>query len=150
MLRVDCPRCRTRLEVKTENRRETIACSECGQEFIGIAEEVIREPDRVRIRQTPAADVCGMLSMIASGLAIFLFCVPILGLLLAITGLVLAGVGLKSRFRGLAVASMLLSTVGVIYSIGVMLVLGTSVAVSIKDFNNHKLGGSPQPRIRIK
>ena len=151
MLRVRCPRCQTLLEVQTEARQETIVCGDCGQTFIGIAEEVIREPERVHRIATTGPDLCSVFGFVTVVLGLGLFLCPPVGLLAALIGIVLAVIGLQSQYRGLAVASLMLGSVGLIFSVGFFALYGTAFVVNQEEFG--KQAGPPvrpQPRIQMK
>jgi hypothetical protein len=118
VLRVECPTCQTVLDIDTDQRREVVECSECLQDFIALADEVIKEPDQIRRKPTHSQDQCCIVGLVATLFGLFFFwCPPI--------GLILNGVG---RHRRVAISGIVLSVVGCIYGLGLTVLF---IAVSI-------------------
>jgi hypothetical protein len=148
---VTCPRCQTLLEVETEQRREVIECSTCQQEFVGIAEEVIREPDQIFRESTHTLDLCSIFGLMTglSGVAFFL-CPPV-GFVLALVGLALSVLGLKSEYRGAAVSGVVFGVVGLIFNIGFFCLYSTAAIVHHEEFGKRNpTVGKQQPVIQFK
>ncbi len=70
-------------------------------------------------KPTPDADRCwaGVTALVLGLINLFAWCLPICGAPLAIAGIIIGVVGLKSPNRGISIAGIILSAIGLILSV---------------------------------
>lgn len=71
----------------------------------------------------------GVAGFILALLALFLGWIPILGWVMWLLGLILSGVGMTRRPRGLAIAGLVISMIGLILLVVVFAAIGAAMAV---------------------
>jgi hypothetical protein len=88
-------------------------CPACGSQF------ETPTPPRAAGEVTVAEKTSGkaLASLILGVIGLLAWCLPILGLPITITGIVLASKSLRTRSRGLAIAGLILCIVGLVFSV---------------------------------
>ena len=82
------------------------------------------------IQQAPAAsNAMGTAGFIIALVTIFLFWIPVLGWILWLLGLIFSGIGVTRKPKGLAIAGLVISLIGLILLIVVLGLLATAVAL---------------------
>ena len=82
------------------------------------------------IQQAPAAsNAMGTTGFIIALVTIFLFWIPVLGWILWLLGLIFSGIGVTRKPKGLAIAGLVISLIGLILLIVVLGLLATAVAL---------------------
>ena len=82
------------------------------------------------IQQAPAAsNAMGTAGFIIALVTIFLFWIPVLGWILWLLGLIFSGIGVTRKPKGLAIAGLVISLIGLIQLIVVLGLLATAVAL---------------------
>ena len=82
------------------------------------------------IQQAPAAsNAMGTAGFIIALVTIFLFWIPVLGWILWLLGLIFSGIGVTRKPKGLAIAGLVISLIGLILIIVVLGLLATAVAL---------------------
>lgn len=82
------------------------------------------------IQQVPAAsNAMGTAGFIIALVTIFLFWIPVLGWILWLLGLIFSGIGVTRKPKGLAIAGLVISLIGLILLIVVLGLLATAVAL---------------------
>ena len=82
------------------------------------------------IQQAPAAsNAMGTAGFIIALVTIFLFWIPVLGWILWLLGLIFSGIGVTRKPKGLAIAGLVISLIGLILLIVVLCLLATAVAL---------------------
>ena len=82
------------------------------------------------IQQAPAAsNAMGTAGFIIALVTIFLFRIPVLGWILWLLGLIFSGIGVTRKPKGLAIAGLVISLIGLILLIVVIGLLATAVAL---------------------
>ena len=86
------------------------------------------------IQQAPAAsNAMGTAGFIIALVTIFLFWIPVLGWILWLLGLIFSGIGVTRKPKGLAIAGLVISLIGLILLIVVLGLLATAVALDQED-----------------
>ena len=82
------------------------------------------------IQQAPAAsNAMGTAGFIIALVTIFLFWITVLGWILWLLGLIFSGIGVTRKPKGLAIAGLVISLIGLILLIVVLGLLATAVAL---------------------
>ena len=82
------------------------------------------------IQQAPAAsNAMGTAGFIIALVTIFLFWIPVLGWILWLLGLIFSGIGVKRKPKGLAIAGLVISLIGLILLIVVLGLFAAAVAL---------------------
>ena len=82
------------------------------------------------IQQAPAAsNAMGTAGFIIALVTIFLFWIPVLGWILWLLGLIFSGIGVTRKPKGLAIAGLVISLIGLILLIVVIGLFATAVAL---------------------
>ena len=82
------------------------------------------------IQQAPtASNAIGTAGFIIALVTIFLFWIPVLGWILWLLGLIFSGIGVTRKPKGLAIAGLVISLIGLILLIVVLGLLATAVAL---------------------
>jgi hypothetical protein len=82
------------------------------------------------IQQAPAAsNAMGTAGFIIALVTIFLFWIPVLGWILWLLGLIFSGIGVTRKPKGLAIAGLVISLIGLILLIVVLGLLAAAVAL---------------------
>jgi predicted Zn finger-like uncharacterized protein len=134
-MQTKCPNCRTLLEIAEEFSGRTIQCGRCQELFRARSVEdeaeqryrVLRpnrdedddddrRPSRSRSSATDSGVAVG--SLVLAIITLFMFCLWPIGLATGSIGVVLSLSSLRSRQRPVAVAGLVLSCVGLIFSAG--------------------------------
>jgi hypothetical protein len=139
MMRLVCPECSTGLEISRAYAHRMVLCENCGEEFMArptspLARRHRDDEPRYRTRRRRESDmsIWAIASFLFGIFSSILFCIPPLGLMAAVAGLVFGSRGLGSRSRNLAVVGLVFSMVGMTYSAGV----GITIVVAMIDASN--------------
>ncbi len=82
------------------------------------------------IQQAPAAsNAMGTAGFIIALVTIFLFWIPVLGWILWLLGLIFSGIGVTRKPKGLAIAGLVISLIGLILLIVVLGLFAAAVAL---------------------
>ena len=82
------------------------------------------------IQQAPAAsNAMGTAGFIIALVTIFLFWIPVLGWILWLLGLIFSGIGVTRKPKGLAIAGLVISLIGLILLIVVLALFAAAVAL---------------------
>ena len=82
------------------------------------------------IQQAPAAsNAMGTAGFIIASVTIFLFWIPVLGWILWLLGLIFSGIGVTRKPKGLAIAGLVISLIGLILLIVVLGLFAAAVAL---------------------
>lgn len=82
------------------------------------------------IQQAPAAsNAMGTAGFIIALVTIFLFWIPVLGWILWLLGLIFSGIGVTRKPKGLAIAGLVISLIGLILLIVIIGLFATAVAL---------------------
>lgn len=82
------------------------------------------------IQQAPAAsNAMGTAGFIIALVTIFLFWIPVLGWILWLLGLIFSGIGVMRKPKGLAIAGLVISLIGLILLIVVLGLFAAAVAL---------------------
>ena len=82
------------------------------------------------IQQAPAAsNAMGTAGFIIALVTIFLFWIPVLGWILLLLGLIFSGIGVTRKPKGLAIAGLVISLIGLILLIVVLGLFAAAVAL---------------------
>jgi predicted Zn finger-like uncharacterized protein len=149
-VRVTCPNCGAALEVDARDAGELVLCGTCREVFVADAPDRERRPvsrrareddwddpprrryhdedDRPRYRRgSPGGDGYAITSLVLGILACVVFCCWPFSLSLGGLGTIFGALGLRSRSRGVAVAGLTLSLVGLIFGGGFAVVTTAGV-----------------------
>jgi predicted Zn finger-like uncharacterized protein len=148
-VRITCPNCGAVLEVDAGDAGELVLCGSCREVFVADAPAGVRRrgweddednPPRRRRRyhdeddyrprrrrRRPGGDGYAVTSLVLGALACVVFCCWPFSLSLGGLGAVFGALGLRSRSRGLAVAGLTLSLVGLIFGGGFAVVTTAGV-----------------------
>jgi hypothetical protein len=118
-INIACPACRRTLVASNDVLGRQVRCGDCGTDFIATAPSAYAGPalspsfdaSDDHSGKATASLVLGIIGMIG-------WCLPIIGLPVTITGLVLGCKGLNSTNRSSALAGVILCTIGLILSVG--------------------------------
>lgn len=145
-MRITCPNCGAALEVNARDAGELVLCGTCREVFVADTpgrerrpvsrrareddrddpprrryyedEEDDHDPPRRRRRPPPGGDGYAVTSLVLGVLACAVFCCWPFSLSLGGLGAIFGALGLRSRSRGLAVAGLTMSLVGLIFGGG--------------------------------
>lgn len=137
-VRINCPNCAAALDVDARDAGELVLCGPCREVFVADApaggrrawEDDEDDPPRRRYhdaeddyrprrrRRPPGGDGYAVTSLVLGILSCVVFCCWPFSLSLGGLGTIFGALGLKSRSRGLAVAGLTLSLVGLIFGGG--------------------------------
>ncbi|HVK10614.1 MAG TPA: MJ0042-type zinc finger domain-containing protein, partial [Gemmataceae bacterium] len=128
-VRVTCPNCGAALAVDARYAGELVLCGACQDVFVADGRELEDDYDYRprRRRRTPRGEGFAVTSLVLGVLACVVFCCWPVSLSLGGLGAVFGALGLKSRSRGLAVAGLTLSLVGLIFGGGFAVVTTAGV-----------------------
>jgi hypothetical protein len=87
-------------------------------------------PRDVRYVQAPPSNGVGVAGFVLAILSIFFGWVPVLGWLMWLLGLILSFIGIFKAPRGLAIAGLIISLLGLIFLLLVFGAIGAAIAMS--------------------
>lgn len=125
MPRIECPTCGTPDRADDRDLGKEWECRRCRTAYV--AEPVAPPPDRPASSDGPGRGAAVSSLMLGLGSVLTSACCGS-GAVFALGGLVTGFGGLQSRSRPLAVVGLVLSTAGLILSIGMMVFLGISMS----------------------
>lgn len=108
---VPCPRCGTPVRVEERMLNTDVSCPQCQTNFLATPSSDSSQPSGM----ATAAMVLGIIGMIA-------WCIPLLGLPVNLTGLILGCLSLKASNKGMALTGVILSGIGLVLTIGYFVV----------------------------
>lgn len=123
-----CPQCQTLLRTPDETKGRQAVCPQCSKEMKVpyISAPSKRHPPAPEYEPPPAsvppstpAEQMAITSFVLGILSLCFSCCCLIGMPMAIIGLVLGIKGLESRHRGLAIAGIVLSAIGILANLGV-------------------------------
>ena len=127
-VRILCPECRSEIALEARDIGTEVECERRSSRFVPQRSDILAEPRRgYGEPQRPEKSGSAIWSLILGFLAIFLSPCFGFGGLLGLPGFILGYSGLQSRLRGISIFGMLMSLIGIIFSISIILffVIGT-------------------------
>lgn len=117
LVNFSCPSCGTVLQAGEELLGKQVRCGQCGQVFVAEAGPLPETQVRAPARPYPDHSGKAVASLVLGIVGLVAWCLPIFGLPVTIIGLVMGIQGRKSSNASLAIAGIVLSSIGLALSV---------------------------------
>lgn len=129
MFTTTCPACRATLRVGWEHAGAEADCGRCGAVFVARPDADPAGESRPRPAPPPVShDGPAAAALVLGLLNLVLWACPGVGVLTGGLGIILAGIGLRSRRRKAAILGLLCSVVGLTIALGFTVIFGFFLA----------------------